>query len=77
MDGTSGKLFLPFFSCFFLADFCNHSFLKYAWGRFVYKKKNLLQMTFMIASAPLHMNNRFMFVLKQQFEKIYGASLHV
>ena len=36
-----------------------------------------LQMSFIIASALLHMNNRFMLVLKQQFKKNNGASLYV
>ena len=38
MDSTYGKLFLRSFSFFFSADFSSHSFLKNAWGRFVYKK---------------------------------------
>ena len=38
MDGTYGKLFLRSFSFSFLAEFSSHSFLKNAWGRFVYEK---------------------------------------
>ena len=38
MNGSYGKLFLRSFSFFSSADFSSHSFLKNAWGRFVYKK---------------------------------------
>ena len=71
------SFFCSFFLAFFWQTFVIIVFLNTHGEDLFTKKKNLLQMTFMIASAPLHMNNRFMFVLKQQFEKIYGASLHV
>merc|ERR1711946_8058 len=38
MDGTYGKLVLRSFSLFISADFSSYSFLKNAWGRFVYEK---------------------------------------
>ena len=38
MDCAYGKLVLRSFSFFFSADFSSHSFLKNAWGRFVYEK---------------------------------------
>ena len=38
MDCTYGKLVLRTFTFFFSADFSSHSFLKNAWGRFVYEK---------------------------------------
>ena len=38
MDGAYGKLVLRSFSFFLSADFSSHSFLKNAWGRFVYEK---------------------------------------
>ena len=38
MDGTYGMLLLFSFSFFFSADFSSYSFLKNAWGRFVYDK---------------------------------------
>ena len=49
MDSTYSKLFLLSFSFFFSADFSNHSFLKNAWGRFVYEKNQ---------GAECHGNNR-------------------
>ena len=38
INGTYGKLLLHYFSFFSSADFSSYSFLKNAWGRFVYEK---------------------------------------
>ena len=53
MDGAYGKLVLCSFSFFFAADFSSHSFLKNAWGRFVYEKNQ---------GAECHGNNRIEFL---------------